>query len=340
MNLPTRYLGAARMLTLLREIDLGALRSEADRRFTLSIRGDPDLAYDLAERLSATPGRVGVHPYLSLTDTPTGAPNADLRIFVTQGRESPPSRSGPTLTVYLTGGEPLPVGADLPRPGEAGRVVLDELDEKNVRETVVPALLRAFPPPLHMALARQFPAFRPAVVRGLVEEAARTNALYAVGTGVAEIVPVLNVPLNVADTLVLTKNQLVMAYKVALAAGRTGSAQELMTEIVGVLGGGLLFRQVARGLVGLVPVWGVVPKVAVAYAGTQLIGTAAALWATEGREVSPDELRALYADALRRGRAVAARLVPARFRRKGRAEVLEEGVKGELEEHNKEHNGE
>ena len=124
-----------------------------------------------------------------------------------------------------------------------------------------------------------------------------------------------------------------LAYKVALAAGRTGSAQNLMTELVGVLGGGLLFRQVARGLVGLVPVWGIVPKVAVAYAGTQLIGTAAALWATEGREVSPDELRALYADALRRGREVAARLVPDRFRRKGRAE-LEDGVKGELEEHN------
>ena len=339
MKLPTRYLGAARMLTLLREIDLGALRSEAERRFTLSLGGDPGGARDLAERLSATPGRVGVHPYLNLTDVPTvppNAPNADLQVFVTRGQESPPLHLGPTLTVYLTGGEPLPVGADLPRPGEAGRVVVAELSETSVRKSVIPALLRALPPTLHMALARQLPVVRPAVVRGLIDEAARTNALYAAGTGVAEIVPVLNLPLNVADTLVLTKNQLVMAYKVALAAGRTGSAQELMTEIVGVLGGGLLLRQVARGLVGLVPVWGVVPKVAVAYAGTQLIGTAAALWATEGREVSPDELRALYADALRRGREVAARLVPERFRRKGRAEVLEEGVKGELEEHNPE----
>ena len=334
MKLPTRYLGAARMLTLLREIDLGALRNEADRRFTLSVSGDSEGARDLAERLSATPERVGVHPYLNLTDRPTDAPNADLRIFVTRGQEFPPLRSGPTLTVYLTGDEPLPVGADLPRPGEAGRVVLAELSETTVKETLIPALLRALPPTLHMALERQLPVFRPAVVRGLIDEAARTNALYAAGTGVAEIVPVLNLPLNVADTLVLTKNQLVMAYKVALAAGRTGSAQELMTEIVGVLGGGLLLRQAARGLVGLVPVWGVVPKVAVAYAGTQLIGAAAALWATEGREISPDELQALYADALRRGREVAARLVPERFRRKGRAEVLEDGVKGELQESN------
>ena len=333
MKLPTRYLGAARMLTLLREIDLGALRSEADRRFTLSISGDPGGARALAEQLSATPGRIGLHPYISLTDAPNTT-SADLQVFVTRRQESPPLRSGPTLTVYLTGGEPLPVGADLPHPGEAGRVVLAELNEKSIRETLTPALLRALPPTLHLALARQLPVVRPAVVRGLIDEAARTNALYAAGTGVAEIVPVLNLPLNVADTLVLSKNQLVMAYKVALAAGRTGSAQELMTEIVGVLGGGLLLRQVARGLVGLIPVWGVVPKVAVAYAGTQLIGTAAALWATEGREVSPDELRALYADALKRGREVAARLVPERFRRKGRAEVLEEGVKGELQESN------
>lgn len=330
MKLPTRYLGAARMLTLLREIDLGALRNEADRRFTLSISGDLEGARALAERLSATPERIGVHPYIGLTD----APNTDLRVFVTRGPEAPPSHPGLTLTVYLTGGEPLPVGTDLPRPGEVGRVVLTELTETSVRENVIPALLRALPPTLHLALARQLPVFRPAVIRGLIEEAARTNALYAVSTGVAEIVPVLNLPLNVADTVVLTKNQLVMAYKVALAAGRTGSAQDVMTEIVGVLGGGLLFRQVARGLIGLIPVWGVVPKVAVAYAGTQLIGTAAALWATEGREASPDELRALYADALRRGRDVAARLVPERFRRKGRAEVLEEGVKGELEERN------
>lgn len=328
MKLPIRYLGAARMLTLLREIDLGTLRNEAERRFTLSLTGDPGLAYELADLLSATPGRVGVHPYLSLSNPP----NADLRIVVQRGFETSLPPAGPTLAVYLTDGETLPVGADLPRAGETGRVVLAELTEEGVRTALVPALLRALPPTLHLALGKQLPVARPAVIRRLVEEAARTNALYAAGTGVAEIVPVLNVPLNVADTVILTKNQLVMAYKVALAAGRTGSAQDLIGEIVGVLGGGLLFRQVARGLVGLVPVWGVVPKVAVAYAGTQLIGTAAAIWATEGRTLSPAELRALYADALKRGRDVAARLVPKRFRRTGRAEVLEDGVKGELEE--------
>lgn len=327
MNLPKRYLGAARMLTLLREVDLGALRGEADGRFTLGLGGDPDLARELAERLSATPGRTGVHPYLDLTDPA----EADLRVRVQRGLEPRPAPPGPTLTVLVGGGEGLPVGAELPRPGETVRVVLPELSDESVRDVLIPALLRALPPRLHLALGRQLPLARPAVIRRLVEEAARANALYAAGTGVAEIVPVLNVPLNVADTVVLTKNQFVMAYKVALAAGKTGAAGDLMTEIVGVLGGGLLFRQVARGLVGLVPVWGVVPKVAVAYAGTQLIGTAAALWATEGRTVSRAELQALYVDALQRGRDVAARLVPGRFRRRtGRAEVVEDGIKGEL----------
>ena len=34
--------------------------------------------------------------------------------------------------------------------------------------------------------------------------------------------PVLNAPLNLADVVVLTKNQLLMSYRVALAAGKRG----------------------------------------------------------------------------------------------------------------------
>jgi hypothetical protein len=45
-----------------------------------------------------------------------------------------------------------------------------------------------------------------------------------------------------------------------------------------MLGGGLVFRQLARQLVGLIPVVGIVPKVAVAYGGTCMIGRAVVLW--------------------------------------------------------------
>lgn len=326
-------LRAARMLNLLREVDLSAIQGEAEARFALGLIGDPELAARLAEGLSATPGRSGIHPHLI---THTAALPTDLRVVVQHGVEAVLSDTVlddpvlndrvPTVVVCVSGETPR-VGAELARPGEAARIVVPDLTPESVQRTV-PVLLRALPPKLHLAVARQLPVFRPAVMRALIEEASRTNAVYAASTGVAEIVPVLNVPLNVADTVVLTKNQLVMAYKVALAAGKTGRPQDLITEIIGVLGGGLLLRQVARGLVGLIPVWGWVPKVAVAYAGTQVIGRAAAVWATEGRTVSASDLRGFYESALERGRGLAQRLLPGR---QGRAEVLSDEEVPELE---------
>ena len=93
--------------------------------------------------------------------------------------------------------------------------------------------------------------------------------------------------------IVLTKNQLLMGYRLVLASGRDGEPKQLIGEILGVLGGGLLFRQLARQLVGLIPVVGIVPKVAVAYGGTWAIGRAVVLWVTEGRTASSETLRTL-----------------------------------------------
>ncbi len=329
MKMFSRPLQATRLLSLVREVDLGAIKDEADRRFTLLLTGDAELAAKLADLLSETPGRSGIHPYLSLQ---TALP-ADLQLnvqrgFTAQPVAQPASRT-PTLSVCLVEGAAPQVGAELPHPGEVSRVVLSELSTETVAQTLVPEIIRVLLPQLRLAVGKQLPVFRPAVIRGLVEEAARANALYAVSTGVAEIVPVLNLPLNVADTFVLGKNQLVMAYKVALAAGRTGRPQELMIEIIGVLGGGFLFRQVARGLVGLIPVWGIVPKVAVAYAGTQVIGTAASLWATEGRTVSAVEVKELYAGALAQGRRVAERLTPGR-RKQAQAAATKDETEAEI----------
>lgn len=317
-------LRAARMLELMREIDLGAIRAEADARFAVLLSGDEAFVAELAEGLSATPGRSGRHPYLH-TEVHTEPPHPDLQIIVQRGLGARPAQSPeaprvPTLVVCVLASEALSVGAELPRPGENARVIVPDLSPERLRERVIPALLRAAPPRLHLALARQLPICRPAVIRALIEDSSRTNALYAASTGVAQLVPLLNLPLGVADTVVLTKNQLLMSYKVALAAGKTGQPQELITELVGVLGGGLLFRQVARGLVGLIPVWGLLPKVAVAYAGTQVIGTASALWATEGRTLTLSEVQGLYRSALGRGRTLAGRLVAKA--RAGRAEVL------------------
>ena len=54
-----------------------------------------------------------------------------------------------------------------------------------------------------------------------------------------------------------------MSYRIALASGKKGTPRELVGEVLGVIGGGFLFRQGARQLVGLIPVAGIAPKVAV-----------------------------------------------------------------------------
>ncbi len=309
MNVLRQPLRAAKLFNLVREIDLGAIKREADARFLLHITGDAELAQVLATLLSKTPGRTGVHPYLRIDPS---APDASLRVAVQRGPETPEVGRATTLTVCVTGDEAPVPGLELPRPGEQARVVVQNLNDESVGRVVIPALVRVAHPDLALTLARHLPAFRPAVIRGLIDDTSSANAVYAASTGVAEIIPALNIPLNVADTVVLTKNQLIMAYKIALAAGRRGKPQDLIVEVIGVLGGGLLFRQVARGLVGLIPVWGIVPKVAVAYAGTYVIGAAASLWALEGRSMSAQDLRGLYRESLARGQALARRLLPGR----------------------------
>jgi len=66
---------------------------------------------------------------------------------------------------------------------------------------------------------------------------------------------------------------------------------------------------VARQLVGLIPVWGILPKVAVAYAGTYAVGEAIVRWYQTGHKVSGRGMRELYAEALVRGKQVAQNLL-------------------------------
>jgi uncharacterized protein (DUF697 family) len=211
------------------------------------------------------------------------------------------------------------------REGEAARVLLSA---PGADEALFGTVVAAVPPLLRVALARQLPPLRAATFDELTEETARANAVYALTMALAEAVPLLGVPLNVADIIVLTKNQLMMSYRIALAAGKQGAPRELAGEIVSVVGGGFLFRQVGRELVGLMPVIGVVPKVAVAYAGTLAIARAVVVWATGGGRLGPEALKRVYQDAWRRGKALA-RGLAGRGQRRARLRIVPSPAEGE-----------
>jgi uncharacterized protein (DUF697 family) len=205
------------------------------------------------------------------------------------------------------------------RDGESARV---QLSAPGGEDALCATLVAAAAPIARVSMARQLPPLRKATFDELTEETARANAVYALTMGLAEVVPLLGVPLNLADIVVLTKNQLMMGYRIALAAGKQGAPRELVGELVSVIGGGFLFRQVGRELVGLMPVIGIVPKVAVAYAGTLAIARAVVAWASEGSRLSPEGLKRAYRDAWRKGKRMAESLMRRRPSSRARLRIV------------------
>lgn len=182
-------------------------------------------------------------------------------------------------------------------------LLFGKVDDRNfLLAQFAPAVVEALPHK-QLALARQFPLFREQITRQLISEGCLTNATYAFSTGLAEIVPGLNIPLNVADVVVLTKNQAFMVYRLGLALGLSTRWQDYVTEFGGVLGSGFFWRQIARQLIGLIPAWGIVPKVAIAYAGTYVVGRVILQWYLTGKQLTPQQMRQLYAEAFQKGKA-------------------------------------
>lgn len=112
-------------------------------------------------------------------------------------------------------------------------------------------------------LAARLPVLRRAIAEALIARVARQNGIL----GAAVFVPG-------ADFTVLTLNQLRLVLRLAAMHGEELDAQRL-PEVLGVVGGGLGFRAVARQLVGVVPVAGWAVKGGIAYTGTRALGEAA-----------------------------------------------------------------
>jgi uncharacterized protein (DUF697 family) len=304
------------------EVNIEEIRADVERTFHLLIVADDEAdASELGAFISDEAGAF-VHPWITPQATPVqistaGLERINIAILLSRSVELSEALKQayrdlasvriPTLIVVFGAAAHQPSAA-VARRGEEDRIVVSNLDAAAVREHVGKGLIQIASADLELALPRRLPPLRPAAFNLLINKTSQVNATYSFSTGLAELIPALNIPLNVGDLIVLSKNQLVMSYKIALIAGKTGTPQELLGEIMSVLGGGFLFRQLARQLVGLIPAWGIAPKVAIAYAGTWTIGQAAVLWAVEGQKVTPELLRQFYNEALLRGQAAAQRM--------------------------------
>lgn len=303
------------ILNLIREVDLEGIQREAHQRFELLVTGrsDPDVL-TMARLLSGEPE---IHPWVDVQTLPLKAAdtswslalmvvhNETLRPEEEQARALLKAARVPLVVVVV--GAPLAREA-LPHRDEAARVHLLSANDREGFEAVLAPKIVEIVPHLRLALGRQLSGMRPVVADRLIEETARANAAYVFTTGLASTIPVIGGPLAVADIVVLTKNQLLMAYKLALVAGKEGHPRDIMGEVVSVIGSGFLFRQIARELVGLIPGVGILARVAVAYAGTWAIGRLVYIWATESRRLSREEIRNLLREGARRGSEAARQL--------------------------------
>lgn len=155
---------------------------------------------------------------------------------------------------------------------------------KNVRFEILELL-----PEMAPAFGRHHPLWRKAAVNAIVEQTSRANAQFALVSNVPAVVPILGGFISAgADLLVLTKNQVMMCYKIAAAHGENLENQlAIIRELAPVVGAGFLWRTAAREAAAFVPfAAGTIPKVAIAFAGTLTMGKAADFYYEHGSKPS------------------------------------------------------
>ena len=189
-----------------------------------------------------------------------------------------------------------------PEPG-AGNVFA--FSPANPRFTVDEVLRHR--PDLAIPLGLHILPFRAEVSRRMIKKVAKENALFALATAVPDIVPFISLPWAVgefaSDTAFLTANQIRMAFLLAAANDREVGYREQKAEIASIIAGAFGWRALARELAGKIP-WGggLVPKAAIAFAGTCVAGLSLERYYRLGRRYTRAERRLAYEDALERGR--------------------------------------
>ncbi len=147
------------------------------------------------------------------------------------------------------------------------------------------------------SLGRHLPAFVAPAVKSVIDDTAGANAQFALIANVPSVIPLFGTLATVsADFLVLTKNQLLLTYKIAAIHGRDLSNKSAIArEMAPVAGAGFFWRTIAREATTLLPMAaGTVPKVAIAYSGTVAIGRAADYYYRFGEKPSKGLMKSWY----------------------------------------------
>jgi hypothetical protein len=224
-----------------REVDLRPFLVQAQRGVQITIVGKPGSGRStLADRMRHDPGR----PQLA-TDTPmmildldmiSQAGRPDLTILVIDSKSQDISteqelirnwqNTGKRALILINLFEDVPISETVKTLTGNGsrRVVMGSLlDDRFLIGNFSTAVIETVPDQL-LALGRYFPLFRIPIAHHLINDTSFSNAAYAMSTGLVETIGVLDIPITIADTVVLTKAQAFLVYKLGLALGLSGAS--------------------------------------------------------------------------------------------------------------------
>ena len=300
---------------LTRELDIASLRSDFERAASLGILGSSMAA---AQRVAGL-----IDPAAELDSERLGVlgvdrlPDADVYVVaIDQTSLDQAARRAlnqlsledkPLLLARLhTGADFLVLGVPEERVVDLGPSEPDAV----TRDRLLAALVRSAPEAM-LPLGRRYPVLREAVARHLIRDTARANAQFAALSSLPASIPLVGGLVgDMADMLVLTKNQVLLLFKLAGLYGRDLSlGRDLIAEVLPVVGGGFVWRSTARALVGLLPTaLSLLPKTVVAYTGTYVVGETARYYYEHGRRPPREHVRQLQAEGQRLAQSVLARL--------------------------------
>ena len=152
-----------------------------------------------------------------------------------------------------------------------------------------------------------FRRFAFAACNRLIREVSRVNAQIALISALPGVLPITGIILpasSIADTILLTKNQVMLVMRLAAAHGYKPAYSKQIKELVGTVGTALGWRTLARELVGLVPGGvGLVLKGSIAYSGTFAIGKSALWYYQTGQKPTTEAIRAAYEESKEEAKA-------------------------------------
>ena len=269
------------------------VKTERARRVRVALVGPEDAVRDAAE-------------FLVGKDAEAYDKAGDVLVLLPTPLDDPASLILAHCDIILRTG-----GYDSPLPGIPTERIF-AFSTEDERPAAIRDILRS--PSLSHAqlpLAGALPAFRSEAAVESIQMVSIENAIFVVSTSLGNIIPNPLQPLaavaaSMGDLIVLTANQLRLLFRLAAIYNRDLGFKQQAPEITSIVGAAFGWRSIARELVGQIPLGGgVVPKAAIAFAGTWAIGDGIAYYYATGRKLTKHEIKERFDDAFQKGKTTA-----------------------------------